>query len=159
MSVREGFREKVRKLFPMIGPVVTNQPSQPRDVVSTEDEKQSEIDHLKREIDELHLKHIKDIETIQNQNRESHTRCLKDLNSRLAHRSMKPGDLQWKWRTETDLKYDYQDVCDALLDALVNMGGATAWNGDGTSCAAQIVQNIIVERDYYKTKFKEAKGE
>lgn len=35
----------------------------------------------------------------------------------------------------------------ALLDAFVNMGGATAWTGDGSSCAAQIVQNIMEERD------------
>ena len=50
---------------------------------------------------------------------------------------------------------DIADLIDAaILDALVNMGGATAWTGDGSSCAVQIVQNIIEERDEWKAKYE-----
>ena len=70
-----------------------------------------------------------------------------ELANTLARLGYKPGDLQLKWRTEHGLNYDYTEVETALLDALVNMGGATAWSGDGASCAAQIVQNVLAERD------------
>ena len=43
----------------------------------------------------------------------------------------------------------------AILDALVNMGGATAWSGDGSSCAVQIIQNIIQERDTLRAELEE----
>jgi hypothetical protein len=65
------------------------------------------------------------------------------LNERLAQLGYAPGELQYKWRTQKDLKFDMTEVDLAILDALVNMGGATAWSGDGSSCAAQIVQHVM----------------
>jgi hypothetical protein len=72
----------------------------------------------------------------------------KDQLLQTLHRfGYEPGDLQWKWRTRKGLPFDMAEIDAALLDAFVNMGGATAWTGDGSSCAAQIVQNIMEERD------------
>lgn len=73
------------------------------------------------------------------------------LNTSLASHGYKPGDLQHRWRTEKNLSPAYPgELDDAILDALVNMGGATAWCGDGSSCAAQIVEALLKERDAAK---------
>jgi hypothetical protein len=74
---------------------------------------------------------------------------LNQLAETLKRLETAPGDLQWKWRTQKGLPNDPIQIDAALLDAFVNMGGATAWSGDGSSCATQIVQNIIEERDRY----------
>ena len=79
---------------------------------------------------------------------ESHRNALvKDLEDRLRGLGYKPGELQARWRFTEGLVFNYAEVDAALLDAFVNMGGATAWCGDGSSCAVQIVQNICMERD------------
>jgi hypothetical protein len=81
----------------------------------------------------------------------------KQLNEKLTRMGYSPGDLQYRWRTEKGLQFDYSEVEAAILDALVNMGGATAWSGDGASCAVQIVQNIIEERDALRKELEELK--
>ncbi len=58
---------------------------------------------------------------------------------------LKPGELQWKWRDNppaftNDVKW-WEELADAMLDALVCEGGIDAWDGDGLSCAMQIVES------------------
>ena len=81
-----------------------------------------------------------------------------NLRENLARLGFKPGELQWKWRNnpppfpgipekfpgpEHDAYIAWLDEAGfAILDALVNEGGATAWCGDGSSCAAQIVEMV-----------------
>lgn len=87
--------------------------------------------------------------------------------SMLHEYSMPPGKLQAKWRGMDTYHMDgngwhskpiamiahgirtfpmgefpMREIEYAIVDALINEGGATAWCGDGSSCAVQIVENI-----------------
>ena len=85
----------------------------------------------------------------------NHQHYKNQLLETMTRLGFKPGDLQFKWRTEKNLTRNYMEIETAILDALVNMGGATAWSGDGSSCAVQIVQNIMAERDALKARVVE----
>lgn len=64
---------------------------------------------------------------------------------RVRSYGVEPRSLQWKWRELDPPRFEdrqewYQECSAALLDALVNEGGIPAWDGDGLSCAVQIVE-------------------
>jgi hypothetical protein len=52
--------------------------------------------------------------------------------------------LQWKWRNPKTLPdvFDIHEAEAALMDAFIRQGGAFVWHGDGSSCAAQIVEAV-----------------
>ena len=55
-----------------------------------------------------------------------------------------PNDLQWKWRHVDTLPKDFNimEAEAAILDCFISQGGAHVWSGDGSSCAAQIVEAV-----------------
>jgi hypothetical protein len=62
----------------------------------------------------------------------------KSLAEQLERIGMKPGELQSDWRDNPE-HYKPELSLLAVLDALVEMGSIPAWSGDGTSCAAQMI--------------------
>jgi hypothetical protein len=52
--------------------------------------------------------------------------------------------LQWRWRDPKTLPttFNIHEAEAALLDAFTRQGGAHVWSGDGSSCAAQIVEAV-----------------
>src|SRR5882672_10511286 len=70
----------------------------------------------------------------------------KQLNETLKTMGFEPCKLQAKWRPNGGApfpsEFPWRELELALLDALVNEGGATAWSGDGSSCAVQIIHAI-----------------
>ena len=65
------------------------------------------------------------------------------LKQELADRDFEPSKLQYAQRTTTDRAWTAEEIEYGILDALVNEGGATAWRGDGSSCAVQLVMHQI----------------
>src|SRR5262245_5856367 len=68
-----------------------------------------------------------------------------ELNRQLKTLGYNPGELQATYRGLLGEMpaFDYR-ICElALLDAFANEGGATVWHGDGSSCAVQIIENLL----------------
>lgn len=90
----------------------------------------------------------------------SYDDCKKNLHEILSDLGLEPGALQWKWRNtpppfpgvpekfpgpEHDAYMKWLREAElSILDALMNCGGATAWCGDGSSCAAQILEAVVL---------------
>lgn len=65
--------------------------------------------------------------------------------------------LQYRWR-HPDTVPDYFNVMEAeaaILDAFISQGGAHVWSGDGSSCAAQIVQAVWQKKQREIDELKE----
>ena len=79
----------------------------------------------------------------------------KQNTERCARYGLKPGELQARWRglgpgapiSVVNSPAFTQEAEHAILDALVEQGGVSAWSGDGTSCVAQIVRNIAEQAE------------
>ena len=92
--------------------------------------------------------------------------CLEEAEKRVRARGLRPGELQWKWRTGSSdfgvgdpcsmyqsSDFDYYEAVDAILDAL-NREGISAWLGDGVLCVADMIAKQAQEKDMWKTKYK-----
>lgn len=91
--------------------------------------------------------------------------CLEEAEKRVRARGLRPGELQWKWRTgSSDFStgvptkfesedFSYEEAVDAILDAL-NREGISAWLGDGVLCVADMIAKQAQEKDMWKTKYK-----
>lgn len=81
----------------------------------------------------------------------SQEECRKKFNEDLKRQfGLEPCKLQAKWRNmpepikELPKEFPWEEIEAALLDAFINEGSATAWRGDGSSCAVQIVHNMWI---------------
>ena len=53
------------------------------------------------------------------------------------------GSVQWKWRQDgPPVEWDWTLAMTALLECLIVQGGNISWDGDGTSCAVQMMHEI-----------------
>ncbi len=78
------------------------------------------------------------------------------ITPQLLARGYEPGWFQATFRGFYDGKWTHpvvlpknptsSDTVLAVLDALVNIGGVPAWNGDGVCCVAQMLDEVYADR-------------
>lgn len=87
------------------------------------------------------------------------TEAMASIRPQLDARGVSPGLFQASFRglNLTTDRWTYPPILPdnptsaettlAVLDALINIGGIPAWNGDGVSCVAQMLDAIYRERN------------